>query len=262
MKKLIVCVKAVPKPETVKVDPETHTIKRESSELILNPLDRYALELAMRVKESTDAKIIIISMGPPNAEKALKEAYSYGGDEMILLSDKAFAGSDTLATSYVLAQAVKKLEPFDLLFMGEKSIDGETGQVPAETAAFLGILSFKGVLDIKPNGNEWKIIRKRGRFVEEISFSEKAVISVSSDLSYCRPPSLKKILEAQKKQINIWSAKEIEADPKYLGLSGSPTQVEGVISKELTQKGVILEGDPVFLAKKLLEALKEREILK
>ena len=153
MKKLIVCVKAVPKPETVKVDPETHTIKRESSELILNPLDRYALELAMRVKESTDAKIIIISMGPPNAEKALKEAYSYGGDEMILLSDKAFAGSDTLATSYVLAQAVKKLEPFDLLFMGEESIDGETGQVPAETAAFLGILSFKGVLDIKTNEN-------------------------------------------------------------------------------------------------------------
>ncbi len=262
MEKIIVCVKGVPEPDTVKVDPETHTLKRESSELILNPPDRCALELAARIKEEHGCKVVIISMGPPNAEKVLKEAYSYGGDEMILLSDKAFAGSDTLATSYVLAKAIEKLEPFELVLMGEKSIDGETAQVPAETAALLGLPSVRGVFEIKWEDKKWYLLRERGRFVEEVSFFGRAVIAVNSNLSYCRPPSLKKLLEAKEKNVQILNAKDIEAKEEFLGLSGSPTQVEDVFQKELKQKGEIIEGDPLTLAKKLLKTLKQREILK
>ncbi len=262
MEKIIVCVKGVPEPGSVKVDPETHTLKRESSELILNPPDRCALELAAQIKERHGCRVVIISMGPPNAEKVLKEAYSYGADEMILLSDRAFAGSDTLATSYVLARAIEKLEPFELVLMGEKSIDGETAQVPAETAAILGLPSVRGVFEIKFDGKNWQMLRERGSFVEEVSFSGRAVIAVNSRLSYCRPPSLKKILEAREKEILIWNAQDLNAEEKFLGLSGSPTQVEDVFQKEFKQKGEIIEGEPLILARKLLEILKEKEILK
>ena len=228
----------------------------------MNPPDRCALELAARIKEAYGCKIVLISMGPPNAEKVLKEAYSYGADEMILLSDRAFAGSDTLATSYVLAKAIEKLEPYELVVMGEKSIDGETAQVPPETASLLGLPSVSGIFEVDRQDDKWYFKRERGRFIEEVVISGRAVISASAKLPYKRPPSLRKILEAREKSPVVWNAEKLGAEAELLGLNGSPTQVEDVFQKEIKGKGVLLEGEPLDLAKKLLEGLKEREFLR
>lgn len=263
MEKIIVCIKGVPKPGSIKVDPETHTLKRESMELILNPNDRPALELSARLKETYDAEVIVISMGPPNVVPLLKYAYALGADQMILLSDRAFAGSDTLATSYVLAKAIKKLSPFSLVLMGLKSIDGETAQVPPETAALLGIPSLTNVKNILKEKNKWIVIRENEYGEEEVEVEAPLIVSVSPvAFDYIRPPSLKRLIEVKNKEPLIWTASDLNLDPQKLGLSGSPTQVVEVYERKIEMKGNILEGEPQELVEKLIEVLKEKTLIK
>ncbi len=263
MEKIIVCIKGVPKPGTVKVDPETHTLKRESMELILNPNDRPALEMAIRLKEKYRAEITIISMGPPNIIPLLKQAYALGIDQMILLSDRAFAGADTLATSYVLARAIEKLSPFSIVLMGLKSIDGETAQVPSETAGLLGLPSLINIKELKKEDDKWIAIRENEYGEEEIEVESSLLASVSPQaFDYLRPPSLKRLIEVKEKEPLIWTASDIQAEPEKLGLKGSPTQVVDVFEKKLEMKGTILEGEPQELVEKFIEVLKEKEIIK
>lgn len=258
--RIILCIKGVPKPETVKVDPETHTLKRESAELILNPFDRSAIEMAARLKERYKVEVIVISMGPPNVVPLLKEAYGICADRMILLSDRAFAGADTLATSRVLAKTIEKLSPFELILMGLKSLDGETAQVPPETAALLGIPSLVNVKDIFLENGKIIALRETEYALEEVEVEPPLVASVSPKLDYLRPPSLKRLLQARKKDPEIITSKEL--DLKEIGLSGSPTRVSGVFEKKFAQKGEIWEGEPEELAKKLIDFLKEKGFLK
>ena len=263
MEKIIVCIKGVPEPGSVKVDPKTHTLKRESMELILNPNDRSALEMAVRLKNEYNMEIVAISMGPPNVIPLLKHAYALGIDQMVLLSDRAFAGSDTLATSYVLAEAIKKLSPFSLIFMGLKSIDGETAQVPSETASLLGIPSLTNVKSLFMEDNKWIAIRENEYGEEEIEVESSLLASVSPQaFDYLRPPSLKRLIEVKEKEPLIWTASDIQAEPEKLGLKGSPTQVVDVFEKKLEMKGTILEGEPQELVEKFIEVLKEKEIIK
>ncbi len=263
MEKLIVCIKGVPEPGSVKVDPETHALKRESMELILNPNDRSALEMAVRLKNDYNIELVVISMGPPNVIPLLKHAYALGVDQMVLLSDRAFAGSDTLATSYVLAETIKKLSPFSLVLMGLKSIDGETAQVPPETASLLGIPSLTSVKSLFMEDNKWIAIRETEYGEEEVEVEGPLVCSVSpTAFEYIRPPSLKRLLEVKNKETIVWQAGDLNLDSQRLGLSGSPTQVVEVIEKKIETKGIILEGEPEELVEKLIEVLKEKALIK
>lgn len=263
MEKIIVCIKGVPKPGTVKVDPETHTLKRESAELILNPNDRSPLEIAMRLKNKYSCEVVVITMGPPNAIPLLKEAYSLGADRVILLSDRLFAGSDTLATSRVLAKAITKLAPFSLVLMGLRSIDGETAQVPPETAALLGLPSIINIKEMTLTDNGKALITRETDYgEEELEVELPLVGSITPHLDYYRPPSYKRLLEVKNIDPEIWNAEDLNLPEEVVGLKGSPTRVGSVFEKKLVQRGEIWEGSPEELAKRLLEFLREKELLK
>lgn len=262
MDRIIVCIKGVPRPETVKVDPETHTLKRESAELILNPNDRSALEMAMRLKETYGAEVVIITMGPPNVLPLLREAYALGADRTILLSDRAFAGADTLATSRVLAKAIERLSPFSLVLMGLKSLDGETAQVPPETAAILRIPSVINVKKIAFEEGIGIVLRESEYGVEELEIEPPFLVSLHPKLDYYRPPSYKRLLKAKTLDPEVLTAKDLGLPEEWLGLRGSPTQVAGVFEKKFVERGEIWEGEPAELAEKLLIFLKEKGFLK
>ena len=258
----IVCLKPVPEPGTVKVDPETHTLKRASSELIINPPDRFALEMAVELKERYGGKVTALMMGPPNAVPLLKEAYALGADELVLLSDRAFAGSDTLATSYALAKTIQKLSPFDLVLMGKASIDGETAQVGPETGAWLGIPSITQVKTLVRGENDvWIARRIFEDFEEEVEFSPPAVITVEPETNDPRPPSLKRLLAVRNLEPQVLSASQVDCDPTKTGLSGSPTQVLEVFTPTYEGKREVLSGEPKEVVEKLVSILRERGLI-
>ncbi len=258
---LIVCLKPVPKPGTVKVDPKTHTLKRESADLILNPPDRYALELALGLKEKYGAKITALMMGPPNAAPLLKEAYALGADQLVLLSDRIFAGSDTLATSYILAQGLQKLSPFDLVLMGKASIDGETAQVGPETAAWLGLPSLTQVKSLVLEQGRWVARRVFERIEEEVEFRAPAVLTVEPE-GELWPPSLKRWLASREIKEKVFSAEDLGCNPELCGLSGSPTQVLEVFSPTYEGEREVLSGPPEEVVDRLVSLLQERGLLK
>ncbi len=261
MGRIVVCIKGVPKPGTVKVDKETHTLRRESAELILNPPDRSALEVALRLKDKANFEVIAISMGPPNMIPVLQKVYALGVDEIYLISDRAFAGSDTLATSRILAKALNLLSPFDLVVMGARSIDGETGQVPPETASLLNLPSITYVKEIRFVDRKFIAIREDDFGEEEVEFPPPAVFSIVPEIDYVRPPSLKRLLSLKEITPKILTNAELNLDEASIGLSGSPTQVAEVFEKTFVSRGKIFEGEPDELAERLLEILKEKGFL-
>jgi len=262
MEKIIVCVKAVPDLRSVKVDPETHTLRRDSADLLLNPHDAPAIELAMRLKERLGVEVVVLTMGPPNASSVLRRVYSLGADRLILLSDRAFAGSDTLATSKVLAKALEKLSPFSLVLMGLKSIDGETAQVPPETAVLLGIPSVTNVRDISVENGVFILERVTDYGIEELEVAPPLVVSVTTKLDYIRPPSLKRLLKEREVEVTIWNAETLRLSQEEVGLRGSPTQVASVFEKTISSKGEIWEGPPEELSERLIELLRQKGFLK
>lgn len=264
--KICVCIKQVPATTDVKIDPETNTLVREGIENQINPFDLYALEEAVRTKERRSAEgdpstVIAISMGPPWAEEALREAISLGADEAILLSDKAFAGADTWCTSYTLAKALQKLNP-DLVFCGMQAIDGDTGQVGPGIAAHLDYAQAAYVAKIDSIDNR-KLVARRliedGYEVVEVSLP--AVLTVVKEINEPRTPSLRGKMNAKKAQIPVWGPEDIGADPEKIGLRGSPTQVIKVMTPPCRSGGAKYEGEPDELAEKLYEVLKCLEVV-
>ena len=258
---LIVCLKPVPRPGTVRVDPETHTLRRESAELVINPPDLYALEMAVELKERYGGKVSALMMGPPNAGPLLKEAFTLGADEMVLLSDRAFAGSDTLATSYALSRGIARLEPFDLVLMGKASVDGETAQVGPETAAWLELPSLTQVTRILREGDLFVAERLLDGYLEEVEFSGPAVLTVEPETVTLRPPSLKRMLAVRGLEPRVFSAADLGCDPERLGLSGSPTQVLSVFSPEAQKERLVLSGEPEEVVDRLVSALRKQGLL-
>ena len=261
---IIVCLKQVPDTNEVKIDPVKGTLIREGVPSIINPDDKNALEEALRIKdENENVKVTVLSMGPPQAETALVEAIAMGADEAVLLSDRAFAGSDTWATSTALAAGVKAIGDYDIVFCGRQAIDGDTAQVGPQIAEHLDLPQITYVEELKlENG---KVIAKRaledGYFVIE---SEMPVlITAIKELNEPRYPSIKGIYKGYSgENIKVLSAKDVDADTDNIGLDGSPTQV----NKSFTPPGrggesEIIEGDPSEQARQLIVRLKEEKII-
>lgn len=255
--KIIVCIKQVPDAKDVRLDPETNTLAREGVESIMNPYDQHALEAGVTLKESMGGEVIVLTMGPPQAEAILRQAISCGADHGVLVSDRSFAGADTWATSYTLAQAVAKIGAFDLVICGKQAIDGDTAQVGPGLAMRLDIPYATCIQKIR-SADDTGIVFERmmddGYDVLQAEYP--LLITVVKDINEPRVPSLKGKMKAKKAEIRVMTAEDIEADPSCIGLPGSPTQVVKVFPPEPRGKRAILSGDVDEQVEQLVERLK------
>ncbi len=264
--KIVVCVKQVPDTTDVKIDPKTNTLIREGVASICNPFDEYAIEEALRIKEKLGGEVHVITMGPPQAIEVLRNALAVGADKVYLISDKAFAGSDTLATAYALSKTIEYIGGADLVICGKQAIDGDTAQVGPGIATRLGIPQLTYVSKIREIDLEKKkIIVERlleyGREVVEAPLP--ALITVVKDINEPRLPSLIGIKKAAKAQIPTLTAKDINADENRIGLKGSPTWVVKVFSPEARGGGgEILKGELNEVVPLLVTKLMETKFIK
>ena len=230
---IVVCLKQVPGTTNVKIDPETNTLVRQGIKNIINPLDTYALEEGVRIKERCGGKVTVISMGPPQAEEMLREAISQGADEAILLSDRAFAGADTWATAYTLTRAIDKLGQYDIIICGRQTLDGDTGQVGPELAEMLGIPFVAYVSQIEEIADgQMRVQRMVEEGHEVIQTPVPALITVVKEINVPRLPSLRGIARSQSAVIPVWTVQELGVDPSRVGVSGSFTRVIKVFSPQ------------------------------
>lgn len=255
---VVVCIKQVPDTTDVRIDPETNTLMREGVDSIVNPFDMYAIEEAVRIKEKTDGKVTALSMGPPQAEAALREAVSMGVDEAILVSDKTFAGSDTWATSYTLAMAIRKIGDVDIVLCGKQASDGDTAQVGPGIGTHLDLPQITYVRKVEELENG-RIVAERllENGYEVIESSLPCILTVVKEINEPRLPSLRGKMAAKKAQVITWGASDIEADPAKLGLDGSPTKVVKIFTPPPRGGGEILEGEPAEVAARLAEKLND-----
>ena len=254
---IIVCIKQVPNTTDVRIDPQTNTLIREGVESVINPFDTYAIEEGVRLKEKFGGKVTVISMGPPQAEQALREAISLGCDETILVSDRALAGSDTWATSYSLAMAIRKMGAFDVIICGKQASDGDTAQVGPGISAHLNIPQVTYVKKIEEiSGNKAVVERLMEDGYERIETPLPCLITVVKEINEPRLPSLKGKMKAKSANIIRWGVKDIGCDPHNVGLEGSPTRVIKIFTPPPRKSGEILHGDTSEAAQKLTELLK------
>lgn len=262
------CIKQVPGVSEVKIDPKTNTLVREGVVSIINPNDRNALELALNLKEKHKAEVIALSMGPPQAEEALREALAMGVDKCILLSDRAFAGADTLATSHTLALAIEKVtiesdpEEKYLIICGAQAVDGDTGQVPPEIAEELGIPQITYVQNIELSEDKIVVERKfRATEIVVIETKLPALISVLIDINKPRYPSMAGIMKAYDNANVVYlDSNALNADNSKIGLNGSMTEVKKIFFPERKVNPIMLEGSAEEIAKKLCQHLKDDKI--
>ncbi|MCK4379640.1 MAG: electron transfer flavoprotein subunit beta/FixA family protein [Candidatus Lokiarchaeota archaeon] len=266
--KIFVCIKQVPGVSEVKIDPNTNTLVREGILSILNPNDRNALELALLLKEEQGAEVIALSMGPPQAEEVLREALAMGVDKGFLLSDKAFAGADTLATSHTLGLAIKKIlnEPNSeekyLIICGVQAVDGDTGQVPPELAEELGIPQITYVQNVELSEDKIVVERKfRATEIVIIETKLPALISVLIDVNKPRYPSMAGIMKAyEKANVIQFDSNTLNADKSKIGLNGSMTEVRKIFIPKRKVNPIMLEGSTEEVVQKLCQHLKEDKI--
>ncbi len=240
---IIVCVKQVPDPENAKMDFETGRVQREGVKNIINPFDLYAIEEALRIKEKLGGSVTVISMGPPQAEEALRESIAMGADKAFLISSRTFAGADTLATSYTLAMAIKNIGRYDLIICGKQAIDGDTAQVGPGIAAHLDIPEVTFVRKIDEITSDSIVVERlvEGGY-EVIKSPLPCLISVVKEINIPRLPSLKGKINAKKAVIPVLTENDLPVDREKIGEKGSPTQVIKVFSPELKKQGVIYEN--------------------
>ncbi|MBE3115156.1 MAG: electron transfer flavoprotein subunit beta/FixA family protein [Actinobacteria bacterium] len=263
--KIVVCIKQVPGTTEIKIDPETNTLIREGIENIINPFDAYAIEEGVRIRErssSEEVEVIALTMGPPQSKEILREAISVGVDRAILLSDRAFAGADTWATSTTLAKAINKIGDCRLIILGKQTLDGDTGQVGPELAQrlnipFIGYAS--SILEI--NRNKMKVKRLMEDRYETFEINLPAAISVVKDINIPRVPSLRGKMKAKSAEIPVWNAKQLEADEDEVGLSGSYTQVVKIFTPKIKHEIKMIEGSPGEQVEQLYKELKELNVI-
>jgi len=254
---IIVCIKQVPETTEVKINPETNTLIREGVKSIINPFDMYAIEEGVRLKEKFGGKVTIVTMGPPQAEAVLREAISMGADEGILVCDRAFAGSDTWATSYTLSNAIKKIGVFDLILCGKQASDGDTAQVGPGISTHLNIPQVTYVKKIEEAKDKvMRVERMMEEGFEIIETPLPALLTVVKEINEPRLPSLKGMMRAKSAKITVWSQKELELDSQQIGLCGSPTQVVKIFTPPPRTGGQMLNGEVTEVADKLVELLK------
>jgi len=240
---IVVPIKQVPETDQVRMDPETGTMIRRGLSAIINPLDLYALETALQIKETRGASIIAISMGPRLAEKALREAIALGCDQGVLLTDGRFAGSDTWATAYTLAQAIRKLGPVDLVICGERATDGDTGQVGPGIASFLDLPLATYVDRLQGFEDGGLHIRRMVENGSEVVWTSlPAVLTVVKDIAHPRFPTLRQKLWAKQSEIKTWDMDDLDIDETNLGLNGSPTRVVKIEKSKLSRQGELIQA--------------------
>ena len=255
---IIVCIKQVPNTTDVRIDPLTNTLIREGVESVINPFDAYAIEEAVRLKERCGGKVTALTMGPPQAENALREAVSLGCDEGILVSDKKFAGSDTWATSYTLSAAIKKIGAFDVILCGKQASDGDTAQVGPGISTHLDIPQVTYVKKIEEiSASAAKVERMTEEGYDVVETPLPCLFTVVKEINTPRLPSFKGMMRAKSAKIVKWTAGDIGANPGSLGLDGSPTRVVKIFTPPPRKGGEILKGDTDDVSRELVELLKD-----
>jgi electron transfer flavoprotein beta subunit len=259
---ITVCIKQVPETSKVKINPETNTLIREGVQSIINPFDLYALEEGVRLKEEYGGTVRVLTMGPPQAESALREALSLGADEAYLVSDRSFAGADTWVTAYTLTAAVRKMGETDLILCGKQAIDGDTAQVGPSLADQLGIPFVAFVRKIRSIGSDEIVVERMfEEGYEVVRMPLPGLLTVVKDINEPRLPSLKGKMRAKRAEIISYGRGDLDVQDIHIGLDGSPTQVIKIFSPDLKRAGVKWQEDPEEMAGKLVKGLKEQGIL-
>lgn len=261
---IIVLMKQVPNTTEVKLDPKTGNLIREGIESIINPDDRHALEAAVNLKEKHGGKITAVSMGPPQAIDALSEAMGMGIDEAILLSDRAFAGADTWATSSTLGKAIQKIGTYDLVLCGRQAIDGDTAQIGPQVAEYLGISQATYVCNIEALTRKTITAHRRiENGLERVQCRLPALLTIIGELNKPRYPLVGSLIDAcrEKAPIRIWNAADIGAQTRDVGLEGSLTHVIKTFAPKAKRQGEILEGSAKEAVQALLEKLGSAKLI-
>lgn len=254
--KIAVCVKSVPNPDqfsSLSLGPVSKTLIREGIDSVINPADLHAIELAVQLKERYGAHISLISMGPQQAQKELRMGLAYGPDDAFLVSDREFGGADSLATSYVLAKALEKAGPFDLIILGNESADGATAHVPSQVGIIMGLPNMTDIVGFSLDENGKARVKKRlqGRYaIYEAELP--LVIGVAKDINKVRTAGMRGVLGAKNKPLTVWSVENFEdLDKTRIGLSGSPTQGGEYHTASFGREATELKGSPEEIASEL-----------
>ena len=261
MMKIIVCVKQVPDTTEIKIDPVKGTLIRDGVPSIMNPDDKGGLELALRLKDQHGAHVTVISMGPPQADVILREAFAMGADRAILLSDRKFAGADTLATSYALSGLCRTLD-YDLIIAGRQAIDGDTAQVGPELAEHLDLPQITYVADAKRLDNGNLLVHKENEdSVQVLEVEGRCLLTVLASAFEPRYMSVNGIMKAYDREVEVWGADKIDVDESKLGLAGSPTKVFKSFPKALNAPGEVHEVSEEEAVELIVNKLKEKHII-
>lgn len=257
---IVVCLKQVPDTTVVKIDPVKGTLIREGVPSIINPEDKHALEAALQIKEKNGAHITVISMGPPQAKEALREALCMGADEAILLTDRAFGGADTLATSKTLAAAIKTLD-YDIIFGGRQAIDGDTAQVGPEIAEHLEIPQVTYVQDVEFDGNDLIVNRALEDGYELIKVQTPCLLTAIEELNHPRYMNARLIFDTANKEVKVMTSDDLDVEANEIGLNGSPTKVKKSMTKEAKGAGEIVKDSVPEAVSYVLSKLKEKHYI-
>jgi electron transfer flavoprotein beta subunit len=258
---IIVCIKQVPDTTEVRIDPKTNTLIREGVPSIINPDDKAGLEAALRLKDEYGAHVTVLTMGIPAAEVALREALAMGADEAILITDRAFGGADTLATSTTIAAAIKNLK-YDLIITGRQAIDGDTAQVGPQISEHLNLVNISYAEEIKIEGDYITVKRQYEDRYHTLKTKLPCLITALSELNEPRYMTPRGIFEAYRdKEVKVWNLKDVDVDPECIGLKGSPTKVIKSFTKGAKSAGKVFNLDPQESAELIVEKMKEKFII-
>ena len=259
---IIVCVKQVPDTTRVEVDPETKTLKREGVESVLNPLDTFAVEEALAIRERLGGTVTALTLGPPQAETMLRQVMALGVDEAVLVSGREFAGSDTWATSYALARAAGTLGDYDLILCGKQAVDGDTAHVGPEIAVHLDLPQATYVRDVGEISRETVVVeRLTDEGTQRVRLPLPAVLTVVKDLNEPRLPNLEDLCRGRFADLQTLDAADIKADIREIGLDGSPTRVVEIFSPSSERAGKIFEDDLPGGMQEVVDFLDEEGVL-
>jgi electron transfer flavoprotein beta subunit len=260
---IVVCIKQVPGSTQVKINPDTGTLIRDSVEAVINPFDEYAVEEALRIKERIGGTVTVITMGPPQADAALRSAIGMGADQGYLVSDRAFAGSDTWATSYSLAKGIQALGGFDLIICGKQAIDGDTAQVGPGVAEMLNVPFTAWVRKVEEiSAESIKVERMMEDGYDVVEMPIPSLITVVKEINEPRMASLKGKMRAKKAEIKTLSAADLQADENRIGLKGSPTQVFRSFVPERKTGGEKVTGELPELVAKMKATISDLGVIK
>jgi electron transfer flavoprotein beta subunit len=265
MKRVIACIKPIPDPKEwgrLRMNPETKTLIREEIPSVINPLDKHAIEAALEIKDDYGAEVVLLAMAPLESRRVLREALAMGADRAVLLSDKAFAGSDTLATARILAAGIRKIGSADLIFCGNLTLDGSTAQVPSQVAELLGIPSIMHVNGMhRVDERRFLITQKIEQGYARLDAEPPLVLALVKEINTPRYISFLEILAAEKREMIIWTNETLGIDATLIGLTGSPTKMADLLLHKKKRQGMRLHGEPEEIARQLADKIHQIGII-